>query len=57
MQNIINMLAEYSSLISTLFFFVFFVSMAIWVLLPRNKKRIESLKEIPFKDEDTNVKG
>lgn len=46
----IEKLIESAPLISTLFFFTFFMSVAVWTMLPRNKKRIEALKEIPFRE-------
>lgn len=37
-------------MIGLLFFFTIFVGIAIWVMLPKNKKKIEELKNIPLKD-------
>lgn len=39
-------------MIGLLFFFTIFVAIAIWVLLPRNKQRLEKLKNIPLEDEN-----
>lgn len=37
-------------MIGLLFFFAVFVGIAVWVMLPKNKQRIEELKNIPLKD-------
>ncbi len=45
-------LAEHSGLIGLLFFFAVFVGIAVWVYQPKRKKEIESLKNIPLKEDD-----
>ncbi|PIR33540.1 MAG: CcoQ/FixQ family Cbb3-type cytochrome c oxidase assembly chaperone [Alphaproteobacteria bacterium CG11_big_fil_rev_8_21_14_0_20_44_7] len=40
-----------AGIIGLLFFFIVFLGIAIWTLNPKNKKRIEELKNIPLKDE------
>lgn len=35
-------------MVGLLFFFTFFVVVAVWSYMPRNRKRIEAYKNIPF---------
>jgi cbb3-type cytochrome oxidase subunit 3 len=37
-------------LIGLLFFFVFFVSIAIWAMLPSNKTRLQTHADIPTRE-------
>ena len=38
-------------MIGLLFFFTFFVGVAIWAYLPHNKKKIEAYKNIPLSED------
>lgn len=40
--------------IGLLFFFIFFSAIAIWVYFISDKKKIEDLKNIPLRDEDSH---
>lgn len=43
-------------LVGLLFFFTFFVGVAIWAYRPANKQKLEALKQIPFSEEsDDNI--
>lgn len=37
--------------IGLLFFFIFFVGVAVWAYLPANKKKIEAYKNIPLSED------
>lgn len=41
-----------SGYIALLTFFGGFCAMAVWIYLPRNRKRLESFREIPFEKGD-----
>ena len=43
-------------LLGLLFFFVFFVGVSVWVYHPARRQRMEALKHIPLRDEDTHDK-
>lgn len=43
--------ADYG-LVGLLFFFTFFVGVAVWAYTPRRKKQIEALKYIPLNEDD-----
>ena len=45
-------LAENATIVGLLFFFSFFVLMALWTYLPRNKTKIENYGNIPFTEGD-----
>lgn len=41
-----------AGLIGLIFFFTVFVAIVVWIMLPKNKDRIEELKNIPLKDDE-----
>lgn len=45
-------LAAYAPVAGLLFFFVFFVAVALWVMQPRLKQRMRDYAHIPLKEDN-----
>ena len=43
---------HHAPVIGLLFFFVTFVGITVWLLLPRAKQKFQALARIPLKEED-----
>lgn len=45
------MASELAGTVGLMFFFIVFAGIAFWTMRPKNKKKIEELKNIPLRDE------
>lgn len=51
MMELLSLLFGNTGLLGLIFFFLCFVCIAIWSLLPGNKDRLEAYKTIPLSEE------
>jgi cbb3-type cytochrome oxidase subunit 3 len=47
-------LVSHSPVIGLVFFFVFFLVMAVWAYRPANKEKLESNKYLPFAEDESH---